>query len=352
MSKNRRINRSHQSPENDFIQGQRPGAYTHGDDVFEPYSEIYSDYYVIYRDYLTNLLINEFKYENAPVTFNARGLEFMLRYYGWANIVAKSKDNITVSGVKDGTNGVNFIFGTLYGDCDDNSVVSQVNDKGEKYTHLTKLNTKDSKPPYILTISNKMNYYLSFNVSDVLLINRTASTLAEIKATTITNIRQQKTPFIGFSKNGNLTSKSVWEQLQSGKPYITVDSDMTDYDIRKIIQIMPVQTPNLAPTLKDSWNDTISEFLNMIGLDSMAVDKKERLVASEADSNDQQVSISASIYLDARNEQLALINDVFGTKIRAKLNFDTLADNIELLRKEGPKDDVSVSETGDDTEDK
>lgn len=330
------------------VMGRNPGR--HHAMQFESYDEIYNDYYNIYSDYLLNLLISEFKYENTPITFNERALEWMLRMIGWANVLAVDNENIVVEGVGDGGLGINTELGSLFTNTSVNDMGKFAKDMlgNKKPTILTGFNTDTAKLPVMITMSNKLNYYSTTNISDMTIVDRTARTLAEIKASEITNIRQQKTPFIGFTRDGSLTAKSVWQQLQSGKPFISVDKDMLgkDGNINNLISVVPTQTPNLAPTLKDSWNDTMNEFLTFMGLDSMAVDKKERLVTAEAESNDQQVSISASIYLDARNKQLSLLNKKLGTSIYVKMNFDTLEDTLELINQTAPKESSDENDMG------
>lgn len=330
------------------VMGRNPGR--HHAMQFESYDEIYNDYYNIYSDYLLNLLISEFKYENTPITFNERALEWMLRMIGWANVLAVDNENIVVEGVGDGGLGINTELGSLFTNTSVNDMGKFAKDMlgNKKPTILTGFNTDTAKLPVMITMSNKLNYYSTTNISDMTIVDRTARTLAEIKASEITNIRQQKTPFIGFTRDGSLTAKSVWQQLQSGKPFISVDKDVLgkDGNINNLISVVPTQTPNLAPTLKDSWNDTMNEFLTFMGLDSMAVDKKERLVTAEAESNDQQVSISASIYLDARNKQLSLLNKKLGTNIYVKMNFDTLEDTLELINQTAPKESSDENDMG------
>ena len=58
----------------------------------------------------------------------------------------------------------------------------------------------------------------------------------------------------------------------------------------------------------------------MIGVSTVGVEKKERLVASEAVANAQLTEASANVYLQARNQQLELLNAVLGTEIKATFN--------------------------------
>ena len=294
-----------------------------GDFLGDDFREIYDEYFNIYTDYLNNLLINLISYKNAPKSLSQQGLEYMLRTFGYANLTAVDAENIYVQGIGYDNPGVNIPLGSLIGGFGvaktDDSYITKILQEKEPQV-VTRLNMDIIKPPIYVTISNKFSFYTGQQASDVNLVDRTASTLAEIKASIIANIRQQKTPFVGFTKDGNLTSKVVWQELQSGKPFIQIDSSQFDDDIRKVITTMPVQTPNLAPTLQDSWNSAMSEFLTLVGINNSNIDKKERLVASEADANDEQISYSMRVYLSARNQQLDLLNRVLGTSIKAVLN--------------------------------
>ena len=287
----------------------------------DDFREIYTEYYNIYYDYLTNLVINLIHYKNAPKTLSQQSLEYLLRTFGYANLTAIDSEHIFVQGVNADTVGVNLPLGSLIGgtSATDSNFVNDLLDT-KKVFALTRLNLDGANPPVQLTISNKYSFYFGQQAADTDLIERTARTLAEIKASILENIRQQKTPFIGFSKDGSLSSKIIWQKLAEGKPFIQIDSDQFDDDIRKVITTMPVQTPNLAPTLQDSWNSAMSEFLTLVGINNSNIDKKERLVASEATANDAQVSYSMRIYLNARNEQIDLLNKVLGTEIKAEVN--------------------------------
>lgn len=315
-----------------------------GNPALGSYNEIYNDYYNIYSDYLTNLLINLLEYDGAPKTLNVQGLEFMLRMFGYANVVAISKKEIYTDGIGFNTPGVNVGLGSLIGGVNgENNTGLQAILDGKEPEVLTRENTQHAKLPVYVTLSNKFSYYTGQLCSDSSLIQRTASTLAEIKASIIANLRMQKTPFIGFTKNGNLTSKSVYNQLMEGKPFIQVDATVYDDDVSKALSVFPAQVPNLAQTLNDSWNEAINEFLTMVGLNNVSVDKKERLVSSEGDANDEQISASLQIYIAARQQQMDLLNEVLGTNIKVKLNSETI-DRVKQLQATQPQEMEGVDD--------
>lgn len=308
----------------------------------EPYSYLFDKYHAIYYNYLMNMLMTEFKYHNVPDTLNVDGLEYSLRYYGYGTLTAIDKNTIYIGSPRVLTPGVNSVFGSILDNSADETLGTLLD--GREVTQLTRMNYKDAKKPVSIIIPNKKNFYLYTDaLSDRNLVDSTADVLAEIKAETILNIRQQKTPFLGLTTDNSLTSRSIWQQLEEGKPFIAVDKDVVDknrgkgksasddVDLSKILQVFPTQAPNLSASLQDDWNVAIGEFFNMVGINSVAVDKKERLVAYEAESNDQQVLDARKIYLDARNNQLKLLNNALGTNIYVTMNFNDVEESSNPL---------------------
>ena len=147
-----------------------------------------------------------------------------------------------------------------------------------------------------------------------------------------------KVPYIVFSKNKNLTGINTWSQIAQGVPVVQIDADQVD-NINDIIQVANLTPPNFLPQLKDAWNNEIDELLTILGINNVGVDKKERLVASEADSNSQLIEASGNIYLEARNRQLKLINEVFGTNIKAVFNQDSYNKLVSLKQSENKPND-------------
>ena len=293
---------------------------------------IESEYYDIYYDYLSNLLLNLITYKNAPETLDSCFLEFMLRQYGYCRVVALDKDNIYIDGTynQKEQNGM-FVsnIGALL-DGPNGTTITSPDGTGTKLNQITQATVNTAKNGYVL-VSNKYNYYIGgvANVfTDMKLIDRVAKTLAHIKATMQFNINQMKTPYVLFSKNKNLTAKNAFLGVMNGTPCIELDGDMTS--INDVMQVANLQTPNYLPTLKDAFNNEFDEFLTMVGINTTGIDKKERLVANEANANAQLTEASANIYLTARNKQFELINKVVGTNIKAVLNQESVENLLKL----------------------
>lgn len=287
------------------------------------------DYYNIYVDYFTNLVLNLITYENAPDTLDERFLEFNLRYYGYARVGGVDKDNVFVLGQnQNGEYGLNAL-GSLI----DQSTIPNpfaVDDSTQELPYLTRMNYQDKNDGYV-TICNKYNYYMAglmTTFTDMQLVDRVSKSLAKIKASEMRNIDLMKQQFIGLTKNKNLTANQVFQQIQEGKSFIGVDSDLGD--ITSILDVTDFNIQDYLPSLKTAWNNEVSELLTMMGIDTVGVDKKERLVAQEAAANAQLTEASANVYLQARNQQLEILNHVLGTKIEATFNQQAFQQLVKL----------------------
>lgn len=311
------------------------------------------EYYNIYFDYLVNLIINLIKYDNAPLTLDGRFLEYNLRSFGFCRVGGTDKDNIFV--LKSNkhpeevdTNQLGFLT-------DEPTIKNpfSTSEKFEKLPLITRTNFNELENGY-LTISNKFSYFTIGTVgvfTDFKLIDRVAMTLAKIKATEIFNMNQMKIPYIVFTKNKNLTGINIWEQINQGVPVIQIDGDEMK-NVNEFVQTANLNVPDFLPTLKDAWNNEIDELLTMLGINNVGVDKKERLVANEANSNSQLIEASGNIYLEARNRQLELINEVFGTKITAEFNQQSYQQLVNLKENDptSGKVETKKDEEGDEKE--
>ena len=293
------------------------------------FSLIEQDYYQIYSDYLTNLVLNLITYENAPDTLDERFLEFNLRYYGYARVGGVDKDNVFVLGQnQQGEYGLNAI-GSLI----DQSTIPNpfsVDDKTKELSYLTRMNYQGKEEGYV-TLTNKYNYYLAGLMStftDMQLVDRVSKSLAKIKASEMRNVDLMKQQYIGLTKNKNLTANQVYQQIQEGQSFIGIDSDLGD--ITNVLDVTDFNIHDFIPTLKTAWNNEIEELLTMLGINTVGVDKKERLVAMEAEANAQLTEASANVYLQARNQQLEILNAVLGTKIEAVFNQQAFQQLVKL----------------------
>lgn len=336
---------------NDKFNSIRKGANWNENKFGNSYAKVEREYYELYRNYFYNLILNLITYENAPLTFDARFCEYLLRTYGYCRIAGTDMFNIYVVDYQNDAIQTPMI-GNIgwYHDQQANEEVEKLDGSGDKLRQITRVNFMDimqnQGEGYIL-LSNKYNGYLPMlnDFNDFMMIDRVCKTLATIKATETYNLLQMKTPYVGYSRNKNLTAKNVYENVVEGVPFIELDEDMGD--VSQVFGLMNMNVPNYLQTLKDAFNNEFDELLTMLGINSIGIDKKERLVANEANSRAQLTEASGNIYLDARNEQLELLNAVLGTDMRAVLNQESAKQLVNLrdeaLKRESEQDTMQAS---------
>lgn len=86
----------------------------------------------------------------------------------------------------------------------------------------------------------------------------------------------------------------------------------------------------------------------MLGINTVGIDKKERLVAMEAAANAQLTEASANVYLQARNQQLEILNAVLGTHITAAFNQQAFQQLVKLQQAQ-VTGQIDVDENNDGT---
>lgn len=142
--------------------------------------------------------------------------------------------------------------------------------------------------------------------------------LYEIIRTRDVNIKTLKLPFILSSTDKNLlTVKKILEQIEENTWAIVTNKNVVD--INELIQVLPTNVKPYTAELTDQYHDILNEALTYLGINNANTDKKERLITSEADANNQLIECCANMFLEARKKALDEVNKKFGTKISVKL---------------------------------
>ena len=151
--------------------------------------------------------------------------------------------------------------------------------------------------------------------------------LAEISRAIDININAQKTPIlIKCSNKQLLTLKNVYRQWDGNEPVIFADKSL---DIDNL-DILNTSAPVVFDRLQLQKHQTLNEYLTFLGINNANMDKKERLVASEVDANNDHVESSLNAMLKSRELACKRINEIFGTNISVKVK-TSLKANIEGL---------------------
>lgn len=178
----------------------------------------------------------------------------------------------------------------------------------------------DCKTGDFVVLKNKL-----FNFQDDMqIIDFYATQLSEIMLSRFSIIMQTKIMTFFLGDIGDETTNKLIEDLFNGNPVSKVSHL---FDPKE--QIVTVNNGNASAflsELKREYQNNVSELNNMLGINSLAVDKNSGVSDTEANSNTAFTSSVANICLEARNQPLSKLNKRFGYNLQAVYNDDVASE--------------------------
>lgn len=259
-----------------------------------------------YWDYLERLkkiAMSIFEWVNLPKSMDARFLEKCLYYHGTAAILydetlgyintnAASSGQINIYGLPTSLNCYSFGYQetrTLW--------------TGLKYDKEgNPINEKDKDCIMVMN-----NWERTPTCSSLELF---ALRLYEAERSCDVNIKAQKTPvMILVNEAQRLTMKNLYLQYDGNEPFIFGDKDSLDPSMLKAVKTdAPFVADKLMEYKKEIWN----EALVFLGINTLSMEKKERLISDEASSNNELINMNLQSYLVPRQEACRLFNEKYG----------------------------------------
>ena len=136
--------------------------------------------------------------------------------------------------------------------------------------------------------------------------------LTEAERTMDVNVKANKTPVIVLCDDKDVLSfKRLFSQVDGNVPAIFADRAMNIDGV----QALDMKTKFLGNELMDYKHSVESDLLTFLGINNPAVDKKERLITDEANSNNQLIESFFKLQLEARKRACEEISEMFGVNI-------------------------------------
>lgn len=269
-----------------------------------------------FSDYLNRLkriAISRFEWVNLPQSMNSMFLEQSLyesgmcallfdEYYGYINTKCAGSNRLNIYGLPTELNCYSFDF------------------QKTRYLYTGLLNEKMNKYNQAILVMNDWDRTPSY--SSLLLF---AYRLYEAEQTAFINVKAQKTPvLIVVDEKQRLLMENLYSQYDGNRPYIFGDKSQLDPNF---IKCLKTDAPFIANELIDYKKAIWNEALTFLGVNNLMIDKKERLISDEANSNNELINLNLQSYLTPRQIACEQFNELMGItdptkKISVKIRSD------------------------------
>lgn len=166
-----------------------------------------------------------------------------------------------------------------------------------------------------------------------------ANKLTEAERTMDVNVKACKTPYIFVCDDKDvLTFKQIFAKVDGNEPAIYADKGLN----LESLQVFQTGVRFMGNDLQDYKHTVENELLTFLGVNNVSVDKKERLITDEAESNDELIQSFCDIQLESRQKACEAINKMFpGLNVSVKLRCGNVEKAVENYTPE-VKDDDSI----------
>lgn len=297
-----------------------------------------------FLDYLNRfrrIALSMFEWVNLPRSMNSRYLEMCLYFNGKAALL-KDKKYGFINTKCAGTGYVN-----IYGlPTKLNCFSYSFNSRRDLYTGLNPLDSEqereEKEEKEAILVQN--NWECLPTVSSMELF---AYRLYEAQRVCDVNVIAQKTPVLLVAdEKQRIFLENLYQQYNGNQPFIFGDKDqLGEQTIKAINTQAPFVANDIIEYKKEIWN----EALTYLGVNNIMLEKKERLVSDEANSNNELINLNLQSFLAPRQEACKQFNEKFGlTGTDKEISVRVRSDLYNIIKKEmSVTKDLSSNKGGD-----
>lgn len=140
--------------------------------------------------------------------------------------------------------------------------------------------------------------------------------MAEVKKCIDMCLNAQKLPIMlrSFGRENILTLENIFKQIDANIPVIKVSKSLDLKDI----EVLQLNAPYIIDKLQIHLDNLTRELHTRLGINNLPLEKNERLISGEVESNDILISDVIGIKLKMRKEAVKRINELFGLNISVR----------------------------------
>ena len=284
------------------------GKTIRGHNQFKDTILINSKTYIDYLERFKEVALSIFEWSGLPDSMSERFLEESLYYtgqasilytkeYGLINLNCAPSDSLNIYRVPISVRCWSLGF----------------NVQRKTYMGYDKLTAKD-KEKYAVMVRNTNQC-----VATACTMELFAQRLCEAQRTIDVNVKNQKHPFLLLtSKDQELSIRNLLAKIDDNDWAVIGDKDLLTTEQLKCIN---VQAPYVVDKLTTYKKEIINEALTRLGINNIDY-KKERMITSETDSNNELINLHLQAFLIPRQKACEECNKLFGTNIEVKVRSD------------------------------
>lgn len=263
---------------------------------FEDAMLLNSRTYIDYLERMKKIALSMFEWVNLPDSMNSRYLEMCLYYkgqaallydenYGYINTQAADSGYINIYGLPTKINCFSYSYNEI------------------RDLYIPEATGQEKTDECILV----MNTYE--RIPTCVSVELFAMRLAEAQRSADININAMRTPvLIRTDKNQELSLRNLYAQYEGNAPVIFADRTQLNPDD---IKVFKTDAPFIAKDIMEYKVQIWNEFLTTLGVSNLD-EKRERLITSEIDSNNELVNLNLQSFLAPRKKACQEFNDKYG----------------------------------------